>query len=100
MGTFFSGGVDSFYSLLKHRDEITHLVYVAGLDVNFHKGLQSVRTLAAAIRIVEKIAEELGIETLVVTTNLKEVVDAPSVGAQRDGNWERVYGAFDVWLLA
>lgn len=31
-GLFFSGGVDSFYSLVTHRGEITHLVTINGLD--------------------------------------------------------------------
>jgi hypothetical protein len=32
VGAFFSGGVDSFYTFLKHRDEITDLIYVHGFD--------------------------------------------------------------------
>lgn len=30
--SFFSGGVDSTYSLLTHRDEISHLIVINGLD--------------------------------------------------------------------
>jgi hypothetical protein len=30
---FFSGGVDSFYSLIKHRDEVDNLVLIHGFDV-------------------------------------------------------------------
>jgi len=33
VGCFFSGGVDSFYTLLKHRREITDLVVVHGFDL-------------------------------------------------------------------
>lgn len=33
VGSFFTGGVDSFYTFLKHRSEITDLVFVFGLDV-------------------------------------------------------------------
>lgn len=33
VGLFFTGGVDSFYSLLKRKDEITDLIYVHGFDV-------------------------------------------------------------------
>lgn len=33
VGCFFTGGVDSFYSFLQHRDEITDLVYVHGYDI-------------------------------------------------------------------
>ena len=37
---FFSGGVDAFYTLLKHRDEIDALLFVHGLDFAWgHKGL-------------------------------------------------------------
>lgn len=34
VGLFFSGGVDSFYTLLKHRDEITDLIFVHGFDIS------------------------------------------------------------------
>ena len=30
---FFSGGVDSFYTLLKHREEVTHIIFVHGFDI-------------------------------------------------------------------
>lgn len=33
VGCFFTGGVDSFYSFLQHRDEITDLIYVHGYDI-------------------------------------------------------------------
>ena len=34
VGCFFSGGLDSFYTLLKHRDEITHIIFVHGFDIS------------------------------------------------------------------
>ncbi|MDH4186074.1 MAG: hypothetical protein OEV08_03670 [Nitrospira sp.] len=34
VGLFFTGGLDSFYTLLKHKDEITHLIFVHGIDFN------------------------------------------------------------------
>ncbi|MCQ4272935.1 hypothetical protein NA655_18050 [Pseudomonas kuykendallii] len=33
VGSFFTGGVDSFYTFLKHREEITDLIFVHGYDV-------------------------------------------------------------------
>jgi hypothetical protein len=33
LGTFFSGGVDSFYTLLRFGDEITDLILVHGFDI-------------------------------------------------------------------
>ena len=32
-GAFFTGGVDGSYTLLKHAGEITHLVFVKGIDM-------------------------------------------------------------------
>jgi len=36
VGLFFSGGLDSFYSLLKRRDEVTRLIFVPSFDVAAH----------------------------------------------------------------
>jgi hypothetical protein len=33
VGLYFSGGVDSIYSLIRHREEITHLIFVHGCDI-------------------------------------------------------------------
>lgn len=33
VGMFFSAGVDSFYSLLKHQEEITDLIFIRGFDI-------------------------------------------------------------------
>ena len=34
VGCFFSGGGDSFYSFLKHRTEITDLIFIHGFDIS------------------------------------------------------------------
>src|SRR5439155_24685128 len=34
VGCFFSGGVDSFYTLLKNLEEITTIVFVHGFDIS------------------------------------------------------------------
>ncbi|MFC1812468.1 hypothetical protein ACFL03_07225 [Thermodesulfobacteriota bacterium] len=36
VGTLFSGGVDSFYSVLKHLDEIRSLVFIHGFDISLN----------------------------------------------------------------
>lgn len=33
VGSFFSGGVDGTYTLLRHRDEVSHLIFVKGIDM-------------------------------------------------------------------
>lgn len=64
-GLFFSGGVDSFYSLVTHRGEITHLVTINGLD-HFDDN-----RLADMCRAV---AEEEGLQSIVVSTNARNAV--------------------------
>ena len=34
VGAFFTGGVDSFYTLLKNKDDITDMIYVQGYDLD------------------------------------------------------------------
>ena len=34
VGTFFSGGLDSFYTLLKRQDSITDLIFIHGTDIS------------------------------------------------------------------
>ncbi|WP_337059246.1 hypothetical protein [Kineococcus sp. G2] len=67
VGCFFSGGVDSFHSALRRRDEITHLIFVWGFDILVDdedlgaQALQHARDAAAA----------LGKELVEVTTDLR-----------------------------
>lgn len=71
VGLFFSGGVDSFFSLLKHQDEITDLIFVHGFDI-------SVEDRAAARRAEESIRQvgaEFGKRVIVVETNLRSMLD-------------------------
>jgi hypothetical protein len=71
VGCFFSGGVDSFYTLLKHRDEITHLIFVHGFDVPLANWpLRS--QVAAAIRAIAAALDKRLIE---VETNLRDFSD-------------------------
>jgi len=40
---FFSGGVDSFYTFLKHRHEITDLAVVHGFDSHNHEAAEGTK---------------------------------------------------------
>lgn len=66
---FFSGGVDSFYSVLKHRDEISHLIFVHGFDLPLSEedGLRS-RAVAAA----KAVAGALGKGLVEVETDIRD----------------------------
>jgi pimeloyl-ACP methyl ester carboxylesterase len=69
---FFSGGVDSFYTALKHGDGITALVFVEGWDPPLADLVQR-RAAAAAVAAM---AGALGKPLVRVVTNLAPVVDS------------------------
>jgi len=65
---FFSGGVDSFYTLLKHRDAIDTLIFVHGHDTP----LDERDRLAAISQRIHAAARELGKSAIDVETNLRD----------------------------
>ncbi len=81
IGCFFTGGVDSWYSVLKHRDEITHLVYVHGFDVRLDDW--PLRTQVSAM--LHNVSQHLGKPLLEVETNLHAFTD-------RYVGWEFYHG--------
>ncbi len=68
---FFSGGVDSFYTLLQHREEITHCVFVHGFDTL----LENVDVRARNVRAMRQAAAELGKPLIEIETNYRSCVD-------------------------
>ncbi len=82
VGVFFSGGVDSFYTLKKHREEITHLIFVHGFDIPLHKKVFK----EIVSKKLRKIAEELKIELIEIETNLRLYSD-------KVVSWEDYHGA-------
>lgn len=67
---FFSGGVDSFHTLLTHPTPFDCLIYVDRLDtiVDDSKLLDEIR------RSIRSSADEVGLPLIEVTTNVKEFV--------------------------
>ncbi len=80
VASFFSGGVDSFHTLLKHRADITHLIFVHGFDLPL--SFQRERERAAAS--VREAAASLGLQVVEVETNLRQF-GQPHVG------WVKAY---------
>jgi len=80
---FFSGGVDSFYSLIKHRDEVENLVLVHGFDIS----LNDTKTFAMAEAQAREAARLFGKRLIVARTNVR--LDQPSV----PGGWGMYHGA-------
>lgn len=79
---FFSGGVDSFYSLLRSNHKIELLVTVHGFDVH----LQDVSRMAAVSTSVQSVAAEFGIKSAIVRTNFREHPETVSTP------WEQTHG--------
>jgi hypothetical protein len=72
VATFFSSGVDSFYSLIKHREEITDLIFVHGFDISHDDEGLFQRAHAG----VERAASDFGVGVIEVQTNIKSALDA------------------------
>ena len=68
VGTFFSGGVDSFYTFLKHQDEITDLIFVHGLDIR----LTDTRLREKSSKKIREIASSFGKKIVEIETNIRE----------------------------
>jgi hypothetical protein len=83
VGAFFTGGVDSFYTLQQHRQEITHLIFVSGFDVPLHRS--AARELVT--RELRRTAQEIGLPLIEVETNLREFSNSLSF------SWEDQHGA-------
>lgn len=79
---FFSGGVDSFYTLLKHLDEIDALIFIHGFDIPLDNTALRARVSAAMREVARAFAKPL----IEVETNLKEFVI-------RHAPWEYAHGA-------
>lgn len=80
--SFFSGGLDSFYTLLKHRSEITDIIFVHGLDID----LDDIDLHSTVIANLQQIAREMGVNLLEIKTNMRELWD-------KTLSWEFSHGA-------
>ncbi|MFZ0529715.1 MAG: hypothetical protein WAL91_04160, partial [Propionicimonas sp.] len=77
IGAFFSGGVDSWYTVIRHP-EITHLIYVEGFDVP----LADMRLRERTRSHIRRVATELGKPLIEVETNLRDLLDRYTLWAQ------------------
>ncbi len=78
----FSGGVDSFYTLLCSGQSIEWLATVHGFDIP----LGDVARMSALSTSLREISLHLGVKPVVIRTNLRE---HPLV---REASWERTHG--------
>lgn len=79
---FFSGGVDSFYTLLKHQHDIATIILIHGFDIS----LENVELRKLVSQRIQHIATSLGKTLIEVETNVKQLRE-PHV------SWEDYHGA-------
>jgi hypothetical protein len=82
VGAFFSGGLDSFYTFLKHQDEIEDLIFVHGLDIRL--GDTSLRRRTS--EMIHKVVSSFGKNVIEIETNIRSFLDSYV-------NWGLTHGA-------
>jgi len=83
IGVFFSAGLDSFYTFLKHELEITDLIFIHGFDIPLNK--HTLRQQAS--EAVHKVADYYGKGVVEIETNANQFIARYVSGHQG-------YGAF------
>ena len=81
-GLCFTGGVDSFFTLLRSGRRISHLIYVHGFDIP----LDDIARFSAFRESFVLIAGRFGIKPVIIRTNLR---DHP---AFRESSWQLTHG--------
>lgn len=81
VGCFFSGGVDSFYAVLRHQERITHLIFVLGFDI----AVDDTALGESTLREIRSAASALGKELIVVRTDVR------ALGARAKLDWGPIY---------
>ncbi|MBN1865907.1 hypothetical protein JW916_01320 [Candidatus Sumerlaeota bacterium] len=84
--TLFSGGLDSWFTLLEHRSDITHLLLIRGFDVKNDDDVLWEKAAAC----VRRAAESTGTTAVFVETNLKRRADI----SHRNCTWGRPFPGF------
>jgi hypothetical protein len=84
VAAFFSGGVDSWSTVLDHP-EITDLIFVRGIDLLVDAPHQQALSRQAEDRL-RNVVEELGLKFHAVETNLRQLTDPLA-------RWETYFGA-------
>ncbi len=80
---FFTGGVDSFYSLLKNLDRergenrVTHLIFIRGYA---NCPLENEQLFDGLLKNLERVAVATELQLVVISTNLKSFLRAPAAG--------------------
>lgn len=80
---FFSGGLDSFFTLVKNIETIDYLIFVRGFDIP----LSEYRRFEQALAWIRKVSEKTNKPLILVETNLREHPLFSSI------SWELTFGS-------
>jgi hypothetical protein len=83
VASFFSGGVDGLYTLWKHPREISHLVFVHGLDIELDDRERGREVLAENSRFARRVDKTL----VPIETNVRSFVRSQGL------TWDVAHGA-------
>lgn len=76
VGSFFTGGMDSFYTLLKHREEITHVIFVHGADVS----LGDTKLRHQVSTMLSRVENELKVTVIEIESNVSDFLRSNGIG--------------------
>jgi len=71
VGAFFSAGVDSFYTYLKHKKSINFLIFVNGFDIE----LENKSLFRKTLKNISIIARKEKVKVIPVETNVKNITE-------------------------
>lgn len=86
VAALFSGGLDSSYTLARHRDRLTHLVFARGFDV----GLQRTEVLAQVGADLDATARGAGVRLIEVSSRIRPAIYRELQKRVRAGSDRRV----------
>ncbi len=70
VGSFFSGGLDSWHSLVENQDTITHLIHIHGFEIQ----LDNSQLWNLAHSRVRDVAKEFGKQAIPIVSNFEEML--------------------------
>jgi hypothetical protein len=71
VGSFFSGGLDGLYTLLKHKEEINNLIFIHGLE----PGIDQPTVYRQVMENLQQVAHSLNKKLIIVHSNMRDFVD-------------------------
>ena len=70
-GSFFTGGVDSFYTYLKNKKDITHFILIHGCDIQ----LKNTSFFSEIENTINKIVRKEKLNLIIVESNYREIIE-------------------------